>query len=247
MSSEIQTPTKEHRSIWEQKKVLRMVYGDYYRRISDWCVEGNTLEVGGGSGNFASFHNAHVVSMDIQELPWLDLVGDAHRLPFCDEAFSNIVLVDTLHHLQKVPFFLEEALRILSPGGRLIMIEPAISPISYIVYNYMHPEPVIMDDDPLAQSSEPLNPDRDPFDSNQAIPSLLFELNMDRFKASYPELKPIECTRFSLYTLVLSGGLRSWSLMPPFIVPLALRLEDVLTPALRKLMGFRLLVVLERQ
>jgi len=247
MSKDIETPTKEHRSTWEKKKVLRMVYGDYYRRISDWCSDGNTLEVGGGSGNFTSFHNAPVVRMDIQELPWLDLVGDAHRLPFCDGAFSNIVLVDTLHHLQKVPLFFEETLRILCPNGRLVMIEPAISPISYIVYNYMHPEPVIMGDDPLAESSEPLNPDRDPFDSNQAIPSLLFERNVDRFQARYPEFRQLECTRFSLYTLVLSGGLRTWSLMPPFLVPLALRIEDFLTPFLKRLMGFRLIVVLERQ
>lgn len=247
MSSKSITPTKSHREIWRKKRVLRLIYGDYYQRISQSCVEGRTLEVGGGSGNFRGQHQGDVVSMDIQELPWLDVVGDAHRLPFTSGSISNIVLVDTLHHLQNIPMFLDETKRVLSPGGRLVMIEPAITPISYLVYHFMHPEPVRLSENPLADAGAQLDPNRNPFDSNQAIPTLLFERNQDELRRDYPELKVIKNDRFSLFTFVLSGGLRRWSLMPSFIVPVALRVESLLTPLLKNLMAFRLMVVVERQ
>lgn len=37
-------------------------------------------------------------------------------------------MIDVLHHLAKPKLFFGEARRILEPGGRLIMIEPAVTP-----------------------------------------------------------------------------------------------------------------------
>ena len=58
------------------------------------------------------------------------------------------------------------------PGGRLAMIEPAMTPMARRFYERFHEEPVDMQADPFAPVA--INPDRDPFDANQAIPSLLF-------------------------------------------------------------------------
>ena len=155
----------DYRYVWQTKPVLRVIYTHYYREMIARCCLGKTLEVGGGSGNLKSYL-ADVVTSDIQPMAWLDVVADAHYLPFTAESFDNIVLFDVLHHLQRPRLFLLEAERILRPGGRLVVLEPAITPLSWLLYKLLHDEPVRMSEDPLTPGS--LDPTRDPFDANQA-------------------------------------------------------------------------------
>ena len=39
-------------------------------------------------------------------------------------SLANIVLFDTPHHLENVRYFFDEALRVLQPGGRVIIMAP---------------------------------------------------------------------------------------------------------------------------
>jgi SAM-dependent methyltransferase len=52
------------------------------------------------------------------------LVSDSQRMPFPDDAFEVIVLVDVLHHLSRLEETLMEMKRVLNPGGRVILFEP---------------------------------------------------------------------------------------------------------------------------
>ena len=98
--------------------------------------------------------------------------------------------------------------------------------------------------DPLADG--PLSPDRDPFDANQAIASLLVGRHADALSAAVPEVTLSESRHLSLLAYPMSGGFRPWSLIPSALVPAALWLERGLEPALGRFMGFRLLLVLDR-
>ena len=143
------TRSHDARDAWTRKPSLRAVYTDLYQRIAARCVPGVILEVGGGSGNFKDYA-PDTISTDIVAAPWLDAVADASRLPFADGAISNIVLFDVLHHIEFPVQFLDEANRVLRPGGRIIFSEPAITPISNLFYTHMHPEPVDMKADIFA-------------------------------------------------------------------------------------------------
>lgn len=233
----------EHRLIWREKPVLREIYSDYYRRMARECRPGATLEIGGGSGNFKEFA-PDVVSTDILATPWLDAVADAQALPFSNSSFDNIVLLDVLHHIERPARFFDEACRLLKPNGRIVLIEPGISPVSKFFFDNFHPEPVDMTADPLVEN--PLDPNRDAFDANQGIPSLLFGRDKTRFTARFPDLKIIKAQRLSLFAYPLSGGFRTWSLIPAALVPALLKVESALAPLLGPLMGFRLFVVLEK-
>lgn len=233
----------EMRAAWENKPTLRAVYADYYRRLAGALRPGPTLEVGGGAGNLKSFA-PEVLSMDVLRAPWLDLIADAHALPFADGSFENLVMLDVLHHIERPRVFLDEAARVLRPGGRLAMIEPAITPLSWLFYNFLHPEPVILAHDPLAD--RPPVPGRDPFEANQAIPSLMFGRHRRRFEAEFPALAIAVIERLSFLVYPLSGGYRSWSLLPVRLVGPMTRVEDALAPALGGFAGFRLFVVLDR-
>ena len=241
--TEISNSLTDARKTWQDKPVLRAIYHDYYRRMVESCQPGQTLEIGGGSGNLKGFLD-NVISTDIQAVPWLDVAADAQMLPFGDDSFDNIVMLDVLHHIERPAMFFNEAKRVLRPGGRIIMVEPMITPISSIFYNFFHPEPVDMSADPLKGGD--LSPDRDPFDANQAIPTLLFAKNKEKFEKKFPDLCIKNIKPLSIIAYPMSGGFRRWSLMPSVIVPFMLATESLLLPFVGKLMAFRIFVCIER-
>lgn len=234
----------EYRDIWQRKPVLRALYGDYHRRMAAACGPGRTLEIGGGAGHLKALR-ADVLSSDFQPAPWLDLVADAQALPLADASLDNIVMLDVLHHIERPRRFFEEARRTLRPGGRIVLLEPAMTPLSILVYRFAHPEPVDLAADPLADAAP--TPGRDPYDANQAIPTLLFRRAPERFARLFPDLALRRAALLSLFAFPLSGGFRAWSLIPAALVRPLLALETALAPLLGPLMAFRLLVVIERR
>jgi len=236
-----------HRRVWEKKPALRAVYADYYRRMAAALPqEGLWLEIGAGSGHSEGVLNAHLC-MDILESPWIDVVGDAHSLPFADASLDGIAMLDVLHHLGDPARFFAEAARVLRPGGRLVMLDPGITPLSWLFYHFLHEEPVDMKVDPLAPAANAT--DKDPFDSNQAIPTLLFKREERRIALSdrVPALRTVERAWLSLFAYPLTGGFKSWTLLPARWAEALLRLEDRLLPYLGMWAAFRLLVVMEKR
>jgi SAM-dependent methyltransferase len=233
----------EFRRVWEAKPALRLIYGDYYRRMAAHCVPGPTLEVGGGRGELRRVL-PDVVATDLLEARGLDAVADAHALPFRDAAFANLAMVDVLHHLAWPRRFLGEACRVVRPGGRIVLLEPAITPVSGIFYRLFHAERVDMRSDPLGEA--PLSAARDPFDANQAVATLLLTRHRDRLQRGFPSLRLVECRWISCLAYPLSGGFQPWSLLPERATPWLLRVEHRLEPVLGRLLAFRLLAVLER-
>lgn len=234
---------EEFRALWQSKPALRAVYNDYYRRMAEWRRPGPTLEVGAGSGNLRETL-PDVIASDIVACPWLDAVVDAQALPFADGSLASIVGVDVLHHVEYPRRFLGEIRRVLQPGGRFVVVEPAITPLSRIVFTIGHPEPIDMRADPLADGVP--DPSKHPMDSNQAIPTLLAGRDRQRLEREFPGLRVLHAERLSLAAYPLSGGFRPWTLLPSALVDPLLRIENRLSPLLARVMGFRLLLVLER-
>lgn len=240
MSEEI---LRQHKIIWEQKPILRALYTAWYEEIVLQLAPGKTLELGGGSGNLKEFA-PDVVSTDIVPLPWLDAVADAQNLPFANQSFDNIVLFDVLHHIENVTLFFNEALRVLRPGGRVVMMEPYISLASWPIYHFLHPEPVNFRQNPL-DWVEPV-PDRKPFDANQAFATVLFERQHSSFQKKYPQFIKRYHRRLSFFAYPLSGGFDKPSLLPMKLLEPVLALENSLS-VISRFLAFRLLVVLEKK
>jgi SAM-dependent methyltransferase len=231
------------RKTWARKPVLRAVYNDFYARISVCCRPGRTIEIGGGIGNLKQ-RLGEVVSTDVQWAAWLDCVADAQRLPFAAACAANIVMVDVLHHLEFPLAFFREAARVLQPGGRVIMVEPAISWGSTLFYRLLHREPVRSRADVLVNGSPRAG--RDPYDSNQAIPTVIATRERERFHRLVPELKMVRVEWFSLAAYPLSGGFQAWTLLTPALARALLVFERKLEPALGRFMGFRMMLVVEK-
>ena len=244
---------------WNSRPLLRAVYEDYFARMIGALASRNAdparphglvLEVGGGAGHFKGSYPGAIVT-DLVPSSRIDMAIDAMRLPFPDESLDNIVLHDVLHHLPFPLAFLAEAARALTPGGRVVMIEPYISTVSGICYRLAHPEPVNMSarlfpDPAHAGAGDPIAvPGQGAFASNQAIPTLLFFKYVDKFVQRCPRLALAERSVHSMVMYPLSGGFSKPVLLPRCAMPAARKLENWIAP-LAPWLGFRMLVVLEK-
>jgi SAM-dependent methyltransferase len=234
-----------HRDLWTKKGALRELYHDYHRQLLESCPQGAVLDIGGGTAHIKE-SNRDVISIDILKFPGIDVVADAHRLPFKEGYLAGIVMLDVLHHLERPIAFLQEASRVLKPGGRLVMIEPAMTTVARPFYDRFHEEPVDMSADPYAAVA--IDPDRDPFDANQAIPTLLFGSAQARetLQRAVPSLRVRLVDWHSLFAYPMSGGFQKWSLIPGALVKPMLAFERRVPMAVRRHLAFRMMILIER-
>jgi SAM-dependent methyltransferase len=218
-----------------------LLYARWYGRVKEQLpAQGPWVEVGSGPG-FARSFIPELQLTDVVQAPWHDRQVDAGALPFADGSVGALVLFDVLHHLPAPARFFAEAVRVLRRGGRLILCEPYVSPLSFPAYRWFHEERLDLRADPLAETSP-----RDPFDANQAIPTLLFGRRRDELTRRFPELHLTHFERLAGPSYAASGGFSRRPLLPMPLWRALLAVEDRLPQAAFRLVGFRMLAVLER-
>ncbi len=234
----------QHREIWKKKPLLRHIYTDWYRLICENLKKGKTLEVGSGTGNFKEY-KPDIISSDIDKQPWLDLVCDAHKIPMKNSSLGNIVMIDVLHHLNEPLKFFDEAYRVLKPGGRIVMLEPYPSKISLFVYRLVHPEPFIFETD--YKSLRKNNKSKQPWDSNQAIPYLLFTKYRDQFENEFEsKFKILKIDKLTFFLYPLSGGFGAKQFIPNPLVGMGEKIEKKLS-IFKEVLAFRCFIVIEKK
>ena len=131
-------------SAWRKKPVLRRVYSDLYSHVGPHLAPaalGPRLELGSGMGIIKDFIPDCITS-DIFDHPWLDRIENAYAIKYPDAHLGTLILFDVWQHLEFPGTALAEFHRVLGPGGRLILIEPATSPLGRLIYGAFHHEAV---------------------------------------------------------------------------------------------------------
>jgi demethylmenaquinone methyltransferase/2-methoxy-6-polyprenyl-1,4-benzoquinol methylase len=108
------------------------------RRALNLPTEGSLLDAGGGTGRISFHlvrHVSHVVICDLsfpmlvqarRKCGLMPVKAHAEKLPFPDHSFDRVLVVDALHHFCDQICALTDLLRVLKPGGRLLIEEPDI-------------------------------------------------------------------------------------------------------------------------
>jgi SAM-dependent methyltransferase len=184
-----------------------------------------------------------VICTDIFENPWIDQVENAYNLSFTNESVSNIILFDVWHHLKFPGNALAEFYRVLKPGGRIIIFEPSMSFIGFLVYGLLHHEPVAYFKKIPWFAADSKKPDNEYY-AAQGNASRIFGRRFYRDRLNDWEIKKIK--RYASFSYILSGGYSKNQLYPDRLLPVLQKVDSILN-LLPSIFATRMLVVLEKK
>ena len=232
-------------TLWKQKPLLHKVYVELYRTMNEYRINaaGKTVELGSGMGSISEVIS-DCIRTDLFPYPWIDQVENAYRLSFEDASLSNLLMVDVFHHLRYPGTALQEFLRVLKPGGRVIMMEPGLSALGYLVYGLLHIEPIGKAKDsswfaPLGWKFEDID-----YYAAQGNATRIFVGK--KFSEYLSKWNIVKVKRLAALAYAASGGYSGPQLYPTAAYPIIKFIEKVLQP-FPALFTTRLLVVLEKK
>lgn len=103
--------------------------------ISLHANDKRTLDIGCANSPYSEFF-PNRVGFDIQEGKGVDVVGDAHSLPFPDKSFEQIICTEVLEHLHTPQTAIDEMYRVLKPGGKVVLTTRFIFPLHDVPGDY---------------------------------------------------------------------------------------------------------------
>jgi ubiquinone/menaquinone biosynthesis C-methylase UbiE len=110
---------------------------DMMSEVAQLPIQGKLLDVGGGTGRVASAIHDLVDEITLADESFgmlansprdsfRSVCGGSESLPFADESFERVIMVDALHHVADHAYTAREMFRVLKPGGVLVIEEPDI-------------------------------------------------------------------------------------------------------------------------
>ena len=66
----------------------------------------------------------------------IDIWGDGGALPFRDGSFDTLLALEVLEHVPEPDVLMREFVRVLSPGGKLLVSVPFAAPLHQLPYDY---------------------------------------------------------------------------------------------------------------
>jgi SAM-dependent methyltransferase len=157
----------------------------------------------------------------------VDIVLSADRLPFADNSLRAIYGINVFHHLSRPREFFREILRVVNPGGGVVLIEPFYGLVASWVFKNLH-------------KSEGFEPEASDWDSpietgpfskaNQALSYIVFKRDLSQFKKEFPELEVVFMRPHTQLWYILSGGVNFRQLLPDRLTSVARLSEQMLSP-----------------
>src|SRR3989440_9221720 len=184
----------------------RELYRDQFKDFPNPAAL-SILEIGSGTSPLKQFL-PNVITSDVLDLDYLDLVFDCHQIDKLDaiedDSLDVITLTNVLHHLKSPIAFLNRAASKLKSGGKVIATEPFFSVVSTLIFKYLHHEPVDfrISEPELGEVQGPLA------SANIALPWLIFFRRRDwlqRLNENF-DIATRSIRSFSALSYMATGG-----------------------------------------
>jgi SAM-dependent methyltransferase len=213
-------------SLIRRKRALVALYRESYEKFMEVLSRtpdgGVVLELGSGAG-FAKEVIPELITSDVLPYRNVDCVINAEQLPFSDASLRAVFLLNVFHHTRNVEALLAELQRCLKTGGRALIIDQYPGYPARWIYRYLHHEPY--DANAISwkfPSSGPLS------GANGALAWIVFERDRAVFNAGYPGFRIERMRAHTPFRYWLTGGLRSWCLLPAKAFRFASRIDSFL-------------------
>jgi len=231
---------------WSEKKILRIIYREFYEQIAKFLhrdLNGQIVELGSGIGNIREVIS-DCLRTDLFHNPWIDKVENAYSLSFADHSLSHLILFDVFHHLRYPGTAFREFGRVLCPHGRVIIFDPFMGLLGFLVWGWFHHEPVAIKEKIEWYAPPHFSISKDVYYAAQGNATRIFYGK--RYQREFDKWRIIEKKRMAAIPYVASGGYSRKQLYPDSFYPLLKRF-DSLCNCTPWLFGTRLLVVLEKK
>lgn len=220
--------TIRHSEIIQSKPLLKDFYKSCYHFFkcnSDLGDKKIRVELGAGAG-FVKSVMPEVLTSDVVQLPDIDLICRGESMPFADNSVDNFYMMNVFHHVPDVSRLLAEISRCLVTSGSLIMVEPANTLFSRLIYKYFHHEPFLSQqiDWQLPEGGGRLS------NANGALAWMVFKRDKEIFDKLYPSLCLEMYDEFCPLSYLLSGGLSSIQFIPGRLGSFISLLERAIEP-----------------
>lgn len=108
-----------------------------HQALSKITLSGTVLDLGGEKGSeYLSYlkGDLKVTALNLDESATPDILHDLEQpLPLPDKSFDHVLLINVLEHIFDYQQLLNEAIRVVRPGGSIVIVVPFLFPI--------HPSP----------------------------------------------------------------------------------------------------------
>ena len=226
-----------------RKPILRDFYLEcyaFFKEESRHLPPGMKLELGSGGGFYRTLEK-DLTTSDVIPGSDIDLCTLAESLPVKSGSIAAIYMLNVLHHVKDVGSFFNEAVRCLVPGGRVLLVEPANTTISRLIYRNFHHEPF----EP-AQYGWTLPPGGRLSGANGALPWIVFHRDRAEFQRRFPSLAVMRYRDFGPLRYLLSGGHTLPQLVPSF-ASCAITVSERLLAPIHPLCGMFTQIILEQR
>ncbi|MCW5876534.1 MAG: class I SAM-dependent methyltransferase [Anaerolineales bacterium] len=232
--------TQLRREIIQSKPFLKKIYKEWYEMLIERLgplAQQRVVEIGSGAGFLAQMA-PQVITSELFAVSGIRLITDAQKLPTAAGSLQGIVMINVLHHIPDAAVFFRQATRCVQPGGKVVLIEPWLTPWSRFIYTHLHHEPL---DDRIdnwqIDGQGPLSA------ANSALPWIIFHRDLAVFKERFPEWHVQEIKPIMPFRYLVSGGVSLRNLMPEFSFGLWGLLETVLKPFSHQLSMFAVITL----
>jgi ubiquinone/menaquinone biosynthesis C-methylase UbiE len=110
----------------------------HFSAVAGLPVSGKLLDAGGGTGRKSypllkkvagiviADSSMGMLSQAAKKTGLITVCSETERLPFEDDSFERVIMVDALHHVYDYRVTSGELWRVVRPGGRIVIEEPDI-------------------------------------------------------------------------------------------------------------------------
>jgi len=236
-----------HSQVLARKRILRDVFTEFHQtfdRLDRMYLTGvgARIELGAGVSPIRASY-PDVLATDIVPAEGLDRVLNAQAMDLPDGSVRALFGQNCFHHFPDPRLFLDEALRVLSVGGGVVLLEPYYGPVASFLFKRIFASEGFDKSCPTwsVSQSGPMN------GANQALSYLVFNRDRSLFEKEYPSFRIVHhglCGNYLRY--LLSGGLNFKSLCPDGAADFLKVVERLVSP-LNRWIALHHVIVLRKE